>query len=167
MASAKRKQEATGSQSAPVINKRACLANKLSGNTIPTQEFATKLSAPSFIASLEARRHWKMKSALVKSYFEHTDMPKNSPIELLTVLNGSKQVFDQEYKKAFNEHQINALERNAEYEARTTSRILTTVEAQTHRMQMQQRLDGLDNEEEDDTEPTQTQEATVLTNDEL
>ena len=53
------------------------------------------------------------------------------------------------HEKPFNGHQMKALEGGAETEARASSRILTTAEARTHRMQMQQRLDELYNEEDE------------------
>lgn len=43
---------------------------------------------PDFIASLEARQ-WKQEASLVRSYFQHTDIPESTSNQLMTVLNGT------------------------------------------------------------------------------
>jgi len=37
---------------------------------------------------LEARQ-WKQEASLVKSYFQHTDTPEDTPNQMMTVLNGT------------------------------------------------------------------------------
>lgn len=174
----KRKQKKTTLQSAPISSKRACLAN-LPGNTILTKDLAKKSKVPDFIASLEARQ-WKQEASLVRSYFQHTDIPESTSNQLMTVLNGtlhriinnedadaklknystdlirqletekSKQKLNMEYRKLLNDYQIGELEEEAQTESRFTSRILTTVEAKAHRKNMQRRLDQLFNDDETD-----------------
>ncbi|KAG2198735.1 hypothetical protein INT47_005420, partial [Mucor saturninus] len=174
----KRKQKKTTLQSAPIISKRACLAN-LPGNTILAKDLARKSRVPDFIASLEARQ-WKQEASLVHSYFQHTDIPESTSKQLMTVLIGtlhriinnkdtdaklknystalirqletekSKQKINMEYRKLLNDYQIGELEEEVQNNARFTSRILTTVEAKAHRKNMQRRLDQLFNDDETD-----------------
>ncbi|KAL9538348.1 hypothetical protein PS6_011580 [Mucor atramentarius] len=178
MTTNKRKQKETALQSAPISSKRACLAN-LPGNTVLTKNFARKSKVPDFIATLEARQ-WKQEVSLVRSYFQHTDMPESTSKQLMTVLNGtlhrlinnkdadaklknysaalirqfktekSKQKLNMEYRKLLNDYQLGELEEEAQTEARFTSRILTTVEAKAHRRNMQRRLDQLFNDDKTD-----------------
>lgn len=119
-------------------------------------------------------------ASLVRSYFQHTDIPESTSNQLMTVLNGtlhriinnedadvklknystalirqlesekSKQKLKMEYMKLLNDYQIGVLEEEAQTEARFTSRILTTVEAKPHRKNMQRRLDQLFNDDETD-----------------
>ncbi|KAI8640269.1 hypothetical protein BD408DRAFT_243462 [Parasitella parasitica] len=175
MTTNKRKQKETTLQSAPISSKRACLRN-LPGNTVLTKDLARKLKTPDFIATLEARE-WKQEASLVRSYFQHTDIPESTSKQLMTVLYGtlhriinnkdadaklknygialirqfetenSKQKLNMEYRKLLNDYQLRELEEEAQTEARFTSRILTTVEAKAHRKNMQDRLDQLFNDD--------------------
>ncbi|KAL9545931.1 hypothetical protein PS6_007948 [Mucor atramentarius] len=83
----RRKLKATAPKAANSPNNRACIVN-FPGNTTIPKDFAWKLKAPDFIASLEARQ-WKQEASLVKSYFQHTDTPEDTPNQMMTVLNGT------------------------------------------------------------------------------
>jgi hypothetical protein len=177
MATNKRKQREATLQSAPIGSKRACLRN-LPGNTVLTKDLAKKLKVPTFIATL-AVREWKQEASLVRSYFQYTDIPESTSSQMMTVLHGalhriirnkdgdeklkiystsliqqfetqkSKLKVKKEYKKHLDEYELEEIEEEAHSEARFTSRILTTVEAKTHRKNMQRRLDELDSDDED------------------
>ncbi|OBZ89730.1 hypothetical protein A0J61_02221 [Choanephora cucurbitarum] len=178
MTANKRKQKEATSKSIPKTFKRACLAN-LPGSTVLSKDLAKILKVPGFIATLEVRQ-WKQEATLVRSYFQHTDIPENTSNQLITVLNGalqriiknenadaklkcysvalvrqfktekSKQRFNMEYRKLFNGYQVEKLEEEAQTEARVISRILTTVEAKAHRKNTQSRLDQLIKHDETD-----------------
>ncbi|KAI9279071.1 hypothetical protein BY458DRAFT_61203 [Sporodiniella umbellata] len=174
----KRKNKGAGSQPAPMSSKRARLLS-LSGDTLLTKDHARKLKMPDFIATLEVRQ-WKQEASLVRSYFQHTNAPESTATQLFGVLNGalhrvinhevtnaelkkysaalirqfetekSKQRLNIEYKKLFDDYQLRELEKEAQTEARFTSRILTTVEARYYRKNMQHRLDQQFSDDETD-----------------